>query len=345
MSNRPSCSKKTIFLIGLFLPISLWFLNVDLWSSRWSVQSSDFLRSHVRPQVNRADYPKEAFVTFTNAHSYYIELLDVLLDSVHLFSTRPVIIFSVDFDLTINRTRHPRALVERLAESDCGQAPFGCKLLAMISSEVHYGVQLEVDAVVNHHVDLLFDMLHVWPYDVPLAPKHPNDPLNYREYMAEYDVKSRSTPYMHGTFAWTHRAYPFLRQVFGLMQRGAFSNANVDETAMNVMLWKAKANHTLCKYDPFGPIAIDKYEENAPACTDECDGVYLVFHGQKRSLLSRDILQRLSKLGANRPIVQTPHGLRWLNETNVTCCHPSAARPSALHPLLCEYHRYDAVPL
>jgi hypothetical protein len=112
---------------------------------------------------------------------------------------------------------------------------------------------------------------------------------------------------------------------------------------MNIMLWKAKANHTLCKYDPFGPLYIDKYEKSqtAPACLPYCDGVYLIFHGQKESAISRNILDRLLKLGPNQPFVQTPEGLKTFNDTNTTCCHPSATRTSSLHPLLCEYHTSD----
>jgi hypothetical protein len=176
-----------------------------------------------------------------------------------------------------------------------------------------------------------------------LATKHPDDPNNYRLYKEEYKVQYRSIPYIHGTFVWTYRAYPFIQHILTLMQRGAFTDANCDETAMNIMLWKARANHTLCKYDPYGPIYIEKYEkpQNASACLPYCDGVYLIFHGQKDSLVSKNILERLHKLGPDRPFVQTSQGLKWLNDTNITCCHSSATRPSPLHPLLCEYHKYD----
>ncbi|CAF3647574.1 unnamed protein product, partial [Adineta steineri] len=88
---------------------------------------------------------------------------------------------------------------------------------------------------------------------------------------------------------------------------------------------------------------IEKYEQSqsAPKCSPYCDGVYLIFHGQKESFLSQNILERLRTLGPNQPFVQTPQGLKWFNDTNITCCHPSATRPSPLHPLLCEYHKYD----
>ncbi len=336
-------SGKKSFFIRLFLIVGLSFVIYQRWNISLTDYIPKFIQHNSRRTVNRKHYPKEAFVTVINSQKNYIELLDILLDSVHLFSTRPIIIFSIDFNLTINQTRHSRVTVERISQNECGSNVFACKFFAIVSSEVNYGVQLEVDSVVNYNIDLLFDMLHVWPYDLPLAPKHPDDPKNYKYYMEQYGVKSQSIPYIHGTFVWTHRAYPFLERILILMQKGAFNDANCDETAMNIMLWKAKANHTLCKYDPYGPIYIDKYEqsERAPACLPYCDGVYLIFHGQKESSISKNIFNRLHKLGPHRPFVQTPQGIKSINDTNTTCCHSSATKPSSLHPLLCEYHTYD----
>ncbi|UJR34138.1 hypothetical protein I4U23_021545 [Adineta vaga] len=331
--------EKKSFLIRLFLFLLLSFLIYKQLNHSLRNSSRKFIQHFIR----RTDYPKEAFVTFTTSHKSYLELLDVLLDSIHLFSTRSILIFSVDFDLIINSTRHPRVFTERISKTDCSRTIFACKLLAIVSSNVDYGVQLEVDSVVNYNIDLLFDLLHHWPYELPLAPKHPDDPRNYKLFMKQFDVKYRSVPYMHGTFVWTYRAYPFLHRVLALMQKGEFNDANFDETAMNVMLWKVKTNHTVCKYDPFGPVFIDRYEQSisTPKCLPYCDGVYLIFHGQKNSSISIDILNRLIKLGPHRPFVQTSQGLRWFSDANVTCCHSSATRTSSLHPLLCEYDKYE----
>ena len=319
------CSKRVLF-VGLVLCLLILSL----------------LRSNRSSTSHRRDYPKEAFVILINSQDNYVQLLDVLLDSIHLFSSRPAIVFSLDFHLQLNLTRHPRVTVERISQRQCGPDVYACKLFAMISSEVDYGVQLEVDSVVNYPIDLLFEMLHRWPYSLPLAPKHPNDPKNYREYLEEHHVKRQTTPYMHGTFVWTFRAYRFLRRVLRLLQGGRFLSANLDETAMNVMLWKAQTTHVLCKYDPFGPLALPKYEvtQPSPACLPDCDGLYLIFHGQKGRSVSETIFKRLQSLGRSHPFVQTPHGLQTFDDTNVTCCHSSATRPSRLHPLLCEYHNY-----
>ena len=344
MHHRSHLNKKHLF-VGIILIVLLSLIIYECWDNFESDETFVYRRAKLRRGVNRTHYPKEAFIAVINSRSNYVELLEVLLDSVHVFSKRPIIVFSIDFDLKINQSRHSRVIVERISQKECGPNVFSCKLFGIVSSEVDYGVQLEVDSVVNYQIDLLFDLSHLWPFDYPLAPKHPDDPRNYKHYLKKYRISNRTIPYIHATFVWTSRAYPFFEHTLALMQKGYFQDANADETAINVMLWKIQANHTLCKYDPYGPIYIDKYEQlqNSSICSPYCDGIYLIFHGQKESSISRNILERLYKLGPNRPFVQTPQGLKYLNDTNVTCCHSSATRTSSLHPLICEYQHYKQI--
>ena len=73
-----------------------------------------------KPGANSSDQPKEAFVTFSNNQPTYLALLKIFLDSVHAFSTRPVIAYGIDVDLNINTTEYPRVIKRRIAQSDCG---------------------------------------------------------------------------------------------------------------------------------------------------------------------------------------------------------------------------------
>ena len=107
---------------------------------------------------------------------------------------------------------------------------------------------METDDIVNYNVDVLFDVARVWPYPLPLSPRHPDDPKNYHHFMQQHNVTKITIPYIHGHMVWNYRAIPFLKSLQSLLQSGDFMGANYDETAVNVMLWKAKANHTLCKY-------------------------------------------------------------------------------------------------
>lgn len=45
------------------------------------------------------------------------------------------------------------------------------------------------------------------------------------------------------------------------MRQDNFLNASYDETGINILLWQAKANHTLCKIDPYLKY-LSAYESN-----------------------------------------------------------------------------------
>lgn len=281
--------------------------------------------------------PSEAFVTFSNNNPRYLALLTNLLDSVHYFSTRPIIAYGIDVDLKINSSKYPRLIKRRLRQRGCGKSVYFCKIYAMVDSQVDYGVHLEADSVVNWDVDALFDVVRRWPYPLPLAPRHPDDPVNYRRFLKTFRMTlgSRTTPYIHGQFSWNYRAYPFLRQTLKLMRRGHFVGANFDETGMNVLLWKAKANHTLCKIDPYISY-LSAYEKNQKKCLRYCHSAFILPHGSKNPNEFQAIFKRLKK-HAGSPYIQTPNdGMHYLNETQYTCCYPDS-RPSPIHPLLCEH--------
>lgn len=285
-----------------------------------------------------SDQPKEAFVTFSNNQPTYLALLKIFLDSVHTFSTRPVIAYGVDVDLDINTTQYPRVIKRRLAQSDCGPSVYFCKIHAIVSSGVDYGVLMETDDIVNYDIDVLFDVLRVWPYPVPISPRHPDDPGNYHHFLQQHNVPKPTTPYIHAHVIWNYRALPFLKNLQSLLKQGHFQGANYDETGVNVMLWAAKANHTLCKYDPYFTY-MEPYEKwpEVINCSRYCHTVFLTLHGSKDVQASADVLQRLKK-NAGKPTMQTlgTGGFKYWNDTSATCCYPDS-KPSPIHPLLCEH--------
>lgn len=279
----------------------------------------------------------EGFVTFSNNNPKYLALLTNLLDSVHYFSSRPIIAYGIDVDLDVDMKKYPRLIKRRLNRKDCGRSIYFCKIHAIIESKLDYGVHLEADSVVNWNVDILFDVVHQWPYALPLAPRHPTDPRNYETFLRQFqlDFDNRTTPYIHAQFSWTYRAYPFFKQALQLMREGHFMGANYDETGINILLWKSKANHTLCKIDPyFGYLPV--YESNPKTCKEFCHTAFILLHGSKDAQELRRIFERL-KQHAGAPFIQTPNdGLHYLNETQYTCCYPDS-RTSPIHPLLCEH--------
>ncbi|CAF0863299.1 unnamed protein product [Didymodactylos carnosus] len=342
LSQIYKCAYSTIFRVLLFVG----FLTCFYFMNNIIVGRPTVLVVHVTSTTSNTSQTSkttitstdvgnrtiEAFVTFSNNNQPYLALLNALLDSVHLFSTRPIIAFGIDVDLMVNLTKYPRVIKRQISQSNCGPSVYFCKLLAIVESNVDYGVLLETDDVVNYNVDILFDVLHKWPYDLPLSPRHPDDPGNQQPFMEQFGVVKKTTPYIHAHVAWTYRAYPFLRHVQNLTRSGHFQGANYDETAINVMLWKAKSNHTLCKYDPYVTY-IDEYENPSPNCTRYCNTAFILLHGSKDPKFSSAVLKRLQER-AGQAAIQTKYGLRHMNETNVTCCYDDS-KPSPIHPLLC----------
>jgi hypothetical protein len=281
--------------------------------------------------------PNEAFVTFANNDVKYLTLLSNLLDSIHQFSTRPVIAYGIDVDLDLNITKYPRLIKRRLNRTMCGESIYFCKIYAIVDSKIDYGVHIDADSVVNYNNDILFDVVRKWPYPLPLAPRHPEDPLNYYWFLPHFglNLNSRTIPYIHGQFSWNYRAYPFFEQALTLMRQGHFMGANYDETGINVLLWKAKANHTLCKIDPYYSF-LSAYESNETTCKQYCHTAFVLIHGSKHPKTMGDLFQRL-KNHTGSPFIQTrSHGMHYLNETQYTCCYPDS-QPSPIHPLLCQH--------
>lgn len=281
--------------------------------------------------------PSEAFVTFSNNKPKYLALLSKVLDAVHLFSTRPVIAYGIDVDLDINATKYPRLIKRRLNQRDCGPSIYFCKIYCIFKSQVDYGIYIEADTLVNWNVDILFDVLHQWPYPLPIAPRHPDAPNNYHKYLTQFQLNftSRTTPYIHAHILWNYRAYPFLGRAVSLLQQGHFMGANFDETAINILLWQAKANHTLCKIDPYISF-LPAYGRSEKTCKKYCHTAYFLIHGAKDPTQMHNLVEELKNY-TGLPYIQTPKdGFHYLNETKYTCCYPDS-RPSSIHPLICEH--------
>jgi hypothetical protein len=243
-------------------------------------------------------------------------------------------------DLTLNTTKYPRLILRRLNRKACGESIYFCKIHAIIESKVDYGVHLEADSVVNWNVDVLFDVVHRWPYPYPLAPRHPDDPVNYESFLPRLglDLNSRTIPYIHAQFSWNYRVYPFFRKALNLMRTRHFSGGNYDETGINVLLWKVKANHTLCKIDPYYGYVTEYILQNK-ICNQYCHTAFILIHGSKLVSDLRGIFEDLKK-HAGQPFIQTPNdGFHYLNETQYTCCYPDS-EPSPIHPLLCQYPKW-----
>ena len=88
--------------------------------SLYSSQNDVTIRTEFKfiRKVNLSEKPKEAFVTFTSRK--YVKLLKVLLDSVHTFSSRPIIVYAIDVDIDINLNQYPQVIIRTISQKDCG---------------------------------------------------------------------------------------------------------------------------------------------------------------------------------------------------------------------------------
>jgi hypothetical protein len=153
MSFWHSRNHRVLFIISLILFSCFLLTKVDVWSafgyspmlfirvienissislgsanasstsivnSNRTLSNSTNNRTGNDQRVNANDQPREAFVTFSNNQPTYLALLKILLDSVHTFSTRPIIAYGIDVDLNVNVSEYPRVIKRRISQSDCG---------------------------------------------------------------------------------------------------------------------------------------------------------------------------------------------------------------------------------
>lgn len=201
----------------------------------------------------RDDVIDEAFVTFATPN--YFGLLEVLLDSVHYFSKRPIVVYGINTDLPFNTNKYPRLIKRRIdVDGEYSQLPliYFQKLNIILKSNINYGIYIEADDIVNYGIDSLFARCKdVDSY--PLYPIHPRDPNNQSSIMHLLGVTKKSMPYVHGHIIFSQKCMPFLRECYDFCCKYKGSiGANWDETVMNVMLWKHKVtDHYVPIFDPY----------------------------------------------------------------------------------------------
>lgn len=181
---------------------------------------------------------KEGYVVFVNENEVYLSLLEILIESILTFSTRPVEVFSINFDY---RHSSSRVLTKRINLSNVNYGTI-CysKLYATINSSFEYGIQLDSDFIITEKMDLLFEKTKTVG-EFPLASLHPQDPCNQKNVMDYIGVDKKSQPYVHATYLFSEKTKPFFEECYNLSQEllsKGINPVNWDETILNVMLWK-----------------------------------------------------------------------------------------------------------
>jgi len=283
----------------------------------------------------RLGWAREAYVNFyaaRNKDALFARETELLIDSVHRFSEKPIVVF--DFtpfgcaEPSWTPERYPRLIVFHARPMQPGVRFSYNKLRAMLMAQVEVGVMLDSDEFVFRGADTLFSRTRQeggpsYPY--PILPVHwmSRDPEGH-DYDA-YDFKCKDCPartmrWGHAHPTWTYHALPFIG---GLLSGELLIPQHVphtrvraleDEDAFNVGLWATNATKQWCKFDvPFPSLYLDYISQNAKSLSGCCKyqdmkwyprGVPLLFytaHGAKSPDETIRVMDALEKLGQKLP--------------------------------------------
>jgi len=255
---------------------------------------------------------KIGYVTFVNNNSIYLELNNILVDSVLEFSDKSIEVFGVNFDYNYkpNESRIIRKRYNIFPENF--QTICMAKTFSSLNSTFDYGLQCDADMIITPEADEIFKECFKID-DYPLGSLHPQDPNNQQEPMRYLGVKTKTQPYLHATYLFNKKCEKFFTEVLDLQikvlnKEVNFTLGNHDETAYNAVLWKYKADKYLNTYDPYFTFFIDNYinKLNVPYPTPPNilkKINYYICHGCKTPNISRDIFQKIKNLNVkNNPV-------------------------------------------
>lgn len=282
---------------------------------------------------------EEGFVTF--ATKSHFGLLEVLLTSLHEFSTKPIVVYGVDSDVSIHNDtkRFPRMIKRKITSDECGRSIYFCKPFVIAKCNIKYGVYLDVDNVVNWNIDQLFTISKAWNGTHTLSPTHPQDPNNQRLHMLWGGILKKSMPYVHGHVIFNYRTLDFVKKWFSMTKHSIFNKFNYDETALNTLLWIVNAKHQICLFD-INYEFFDAYLKgfNISYYNDLQLPVWVAtVHGDKQQLHAESIFNRMKDQMQTRTIFNSG---KWYEDGN--CCAKSSKQTN-LHPKICYFpkNNYD----
>lgn len=247
----------------------------------------------------------EAFVAYATAD--YFPILEVLIDSVHAFSTKPIVVFGVNADLPFSSEKYPRLIKRRLNIVENPNI-FHQKPRVILESQIRYGIYVEADDILNEGVDQLFEECRNVETH-PLCPLHVSFVNNQQGLMQALGVTEKSMGYVHGHVIFSEKCLPFIKEWYDVCCHYGHLAENHDETVLNVLLWKYGAKNHLDLYDPFYLVCYDYLKNDQFSLyswiPDGCQfkkgdnyNVYM-FHGCKNPAEARKLLNRLIEKSKN----------------------------------------------
>ena len=267
---------------------------------------NDNRQEHYQDWINKKEI-SEGYVTFVNNKSPYLELTDILVDSVLEFSTRSIEVFAINFDYKY-KPEEDRIIRRRIdTTTESFRDICFCKTYASLNSSFDYGIQLDGDMIITPDADKLFREC----YDINELPKgclNYHDPNNQEHMMNYLNVSKKTQPYVYGTYLFNYTCNNFFKELYSIEQKVFnFSYEQIechDETLLNVLLWKYNSNRYVDLYIPYYEYFIEIYLDNIDkkivslkpekgTFNDLKNTNYYICHGCKDVEKSRQILERI----------------------------------------------------
>lgn len=276
--------------------------------------------ANYRRYANAEDgWVEEAYVSFllpsrVADDETYRTLTTVMIDSVHEFSTRPVLLFLIgDVPCVWNSSQYPQLIVATLDTMDSRLNFYFTKIRVALLSRVKVALIAEADSLV-YGSDDLFATVRKHATKHPLLPIHPDhrDPhrppdsrqhsvMEFRYFNGSV-VTNRSMPYMHAHLAWSYWNLPFLADVYvqcmARPDRSVVGSCANDEEALNVALWAIGATNQLCLFDPHFS-SLNFFERQATVTPFEGPVSYSYIHGSKHPGTARELVRRMKQAEFN----------------------------------------------
>jgi hypothetical protein len=238
---------------------------------------------------------KNGYVTFVDDNPKYLQLTEILIESIINFSNYDVEIFSINSEYIHSSSRVISRRID-LTKKSFGTICYS-KLKCSYESDFDFSVQLDSDFIITKNMDKLFDNSDRIK-ELPLGSLHPRDPNDQKQIMGMLGVESKTQPYVHATYFFSKNCKQFFYECFEFSEyceKNNITPPNYDETIYNTMLWKYNSNDWLDCYDPYFGLFLDRNTKQTHGY-DWMDNInYYSCHGIKDPEHAKLVLEKLIK--------------------------------------------------
>ncbi|MBS0605161.1 MAG: hypothetical protein JSS60_09040 [Verrucomicrobia bacterium] len=239
------------------------------------------------------DY-REGWVAYATPN--YFSILEVMIASVHAFSTHPIVAVGVNADIPFSTEKYPRLIKKRIDVDLANRSPYLYKPQAILASGLDSGIYIDADVILNKNCDELFKNAALVK-DYPLCPLHENDAYVSWEAMEFFGLSERSMHYVHADMiVFSKECQPFLKEWCDTcLNYPWLGSPCYDETLLNVILWKTGATTHLPTIDPYNAYFANYLTLSSEQIQQLPYSHWFLFHGNKDPGRGWDMLRSLQE--------------------------------------------------